>query len=74
MNGTLIEAHRTELARFDTSKGTIRFQPEAPLPGSLVRKLVKARLAEISGNTPASQPSAKPAQTRKAQSPRRRSE
>ena len=72
MNGTLIEAHRTELARFDTSKGTIRFQPEAPLPGSLVRKLVKARLAEISGDTLAIQPFAKPAQTQKAQSPRRR--
>jgi hypothetical protein len=27
-------------------EGTIRFQPEKPLPSSLVRKLVKARVVE----------------------------
>jgi len=43
----LPEDHRKELERFDTSKGTIRFQPDAPLPAKLVRKLVKARIAEI---------------------------
>jgi uncharacterized protein YdhG (YjbR/CyaY superfamily) len=70
MNSTLIDAHRTELANFDTSKGTIRFQPEAPLSGSLVRKLVKARLAEISGNRLARRTHAPP----KAQASRRRSQ
>lgn len=60
MNSTVIEAHRAELASFDTSKGTIRFQPEAPLPGLLVRKLVKARLAEISGNRLARKTHAQP--------------
>jgi uncharacterized protein YdhG (YjbR/CyaY superfamily) len=36
-----------ELSGFDTAKGTIRFQPEKPIPVSLVKKIVKARLAEV---------------------------
>jgi uncharacterized protein YdhG (YjbR/CyaY superfamily) len=46
MSATTVEAYKDELAGYDTSKGTIRFQPEKPLPVALVRKLVKARLAE----------------------------
>ena len=35
-----------ELKNYDTSgKGTIRFQPDHPLPAALVRKLVKDRIA-----------------------------
>jgi uncharacterized protein YdhG (YjbR/CyaY superfamily) len=41
-----IASFKKELASFDMSKGTIRFQPDAPLPAALVRKIVKARLAE----------------------------
>ncbi|MGH7176881.1 MAG: iron chaperone [Tepidisphaeraceae bacterium] len=41
-----IESHRSELKAYDTSKGTIRFQPDKPLPPTLVRKLVKARVAQ----------------------------
>ena len=46
MSSTTVAAHRDELRDHDTSKGTIRFPPEKPLPVALVRKLVKARLAE----------------------------
>ena len=46
MSASTVSAFQRELARFDTSKGTIRFQPDRPLPAALVRKLVKARLAE----------------------------
>ena len=46
MSGTTVEAHKAELKRYDTGKGTIRFQADDPLPATLVRKLVKARIAE----------------------------
>lgn len=41
-----VQAHKDELTEYKTSKGTIRFQPESPLPATLVRKLVKSRIAE----------------------------
>jgi uncharacterized protein YdhG (YjbR/CyaY superfamily) len=44
----VVGTHEVELKNYDTSgKGTIRFQPANPLPATLVRKLVKARIAEI---------------------------
>ncbi len=46
MSGTTVAAHGALLKGYDTSKGTIRFTPDKPLPAALVRKLVKARLAE----------------------------
>lgn len=41
-----MEAHRDELAPYDTTKGTIHFGPDAPLPDDLVSRLVRARMAE----------------------------
>ena len=46
MSSSTVAAYKKELEGYDTSKGTIRFQPDKPLPAALVRKLVKARLAE----------------------------
>jgi uncharacterized protein YdhG (YjbR/CyaY superfamily) len=45
-SGTTVAAHQKELKNCDTSKGTIRFAADKPLPAALVRKLVKARIAE----------------------------
>jgi uncharacterized protein YdhG (YjbR/CyaY superfamily) len=49
MSTATLAAFREELKEFQTSKGTIRFLPEKPLPNSLVRRLVKARVAENAG-------------------------
>ena len=49
MSSSTVAAHRDELKAYETSKGTIRFQPDHPLPAALVRKLVKARIAENAG-------------------------
>jgi len=47
MSGSIVAAYKDELEGYQTSKGTIRFQPSKPLPASLVKKLVKARIAEL---------------------------
>jgi uncharacterized protein YdhG (YjbR/CyaY superfamily) len=46
MSPAVIEGLREELKGYQTSKGTIRFPVDRPLPASLVRKLVRARVAE----------------------------
>jgi uncharacterized protein YdhG (YjbR/CyaY superfamily) len=50
MSPAVVVSHRDELGAFDTSKGTIRFTPDAPLPKALVTKLVRARMAETNGS------------------------
>jgi uncharacterized protein YdhG (YjbR/CyaY superfamily) len=44
-----VEKLRKDLKSFQTTKGTIRFSPGKPLPVALVKKLVKARMANIRG-------------------------
>ena len=45
-SSTTLKKFRNELRDFQVSKGTIRFSAGKPLPAALVRKLVKARIAE----------------------------
>jgi uncharacterized protein YdhG (YjbR/CyaY superfamily) len=49
MGPSQIDAHREELAGFDTAKGTIRFTPSAPIPPDLVARIVRGRMAELDG-------------------------
>ena len=46
-----VATHRESLKNYDISKGTIRFSADKPLPATLVRKLVKARVAQDNRNT-----------------------
>jgi uncharacterized protein YdhG (YjbR/CyaY superfamily) len=49
MSGATVAALQDVLAGYDTSPGTIRFSVRQVLPATLVRKLVRARVAELAG-------------------------
>lgn len=44
--GSVLTGLKRELRNYDTSKGTLRFPPEKPLPAALVRKLVRLRIVK----------------------------
>jgi uncharacterized protein YdhG (YjbR/CyaY superfamily) len=44
---SVIEEFKKELKGFTLSKGTIQFPTDKPLPSGLVKKMVKARVAQI---------------------------
>ena len=45
----VIEAFKNKLMDFTLSKGTIQFPIDKPLPTALIKKLVRARVAQIEG-------------------------
>jgi uncharacterized protein YdhG (YjbR/CyaY superfamily) len=46
MNASLIDTLKEELKGYRTSKGTLQFPVDKPLPAALVKKMVKARIAD----------------------------
>src|SRR5215510_8509315 len=44
---SVIKAHEKELKSYQLSKGTIRFPIDKPIPATLVKKLVKTRMKDL---------------------------
>ncbi|PYL43466.1 MAG: hypothetical protein DMF42_03990 [Verrucomicrobia bacterium] len=49
MSSTTLRKFQRDMKNFQTSKGTLRFSPDKPLPARFVKKLVQARIAENRG-------------------------
>ena len=46
MSSTLLGPLKEDLKKYSTSKGTIRFAVDKPLPATLIKKLVRSAIAE----------------------------
>ena len=49
---SVIQKFKSDLKRYSTSKGTIQFPTDKPLPAALIQKMVKARVAQMEGKKP----------------------
>jgi uncharacterized protein YdhG (YjbR/CyaY superfamily) len=47
MSPKVLDDYSVELGSFRTSKGTVQFATDTPIPRALVKKMVKARIQEI---------------------------
>jgi uncharacterized protein YdhG (YjbR/CyaY superfamily) len=46
MSNAVIRAHADDLKSYVTSRGTVRFTSDKPLPATLVKRIVRARIKE----------------------------
>jgi uncharacterized protein YdhG (YjbR/CyaY superfamily) len=47
MSGSITKALSQELSEYETSKGAVKFPKDKALPKGLIKKLLKARIAEL---------------------------
>jgi uncharacterized protein YdhG (YjbR/CyaY superfamily) len=52
LTDAFLESHADELEGYGRTKGSLHFTPEAPLPDALLKKLVRARVADLAIDEP----------------------
>jgi uncharacterized protein YdhG (YjbR/CyaY superfamily) len=55
MSGRVLDEFADEVKNYRTAKGTLQFAQDKPLPAALVKKMVKARVAQNDAKTAAKQ-------------------